>query len=159
DALIEDMRSASSRTVLLDNTAMYKYGAVFGRINYNWREKYVVNITGRRDGSSRFGPGKQFANFGALGAAWVFSNEGFMSDYLSLLSFGKLRASYGSSGNDQIGDYEYLDTFTSGPTYGGSSGLRPTRLFNPDYAWEVNKKFEAALELGFLQDRLFLGVS
>lgn len=135
----------------------YKYGAFFARVNYNWKEKYLINLTGRRDGSSRFGPGKQFANFGAAGAAWIFSQEKFFKNHFSFINFGKLRASYGTTGNDQIGDYGYLSSYsTSDYPYNGNTGLRPTRLFNANYAWEINRKTEAALELGLFKNRLLL---
>ncbi|MGX7666074.1 SusC/RagA family TonB-linked outer membrane protein [Flavobacterium pedocola] len=156
NSLIYNLASASTLYTIGSEETVYKYQAFFGRINYNWKDRYIVNITGRRDGSSRFGPGKQFANFGAIGGAWLFSEEGFL-DGNSSLSFGKLRASYGITGNDQIGDYQYLDTYAStGAIYQGTIGLEPTRLFNPDFGWETNKKFEIALETGFLNDRIFL---
>jgi TonB-linked SusC/RagA family outer membrane protein len=155
DALIYDLASASNIITLSSNESEYNYQAFFARINYNLKEKYLVNLTGRRDGSSRFGTGKQFANFGAVGAAWIFSKENLFKDH-SILSFGKLRASYGVTGSDQIGDYQYLDTYAStGNNYNGTIGLQPTRLFNPAYAWETNKKVEVALEAGFFNDRLF----
>jgi TonB-linked SusC/RagA family outer membrane protein len=157
DALIENIRAASYLSILDYTNPEYRYNAVFGRVNYSWDEKYLFNFTARRDGSSRFGPDKQFANFGALGAAWIFSNERFMEG--SFFSFGKLRGSIGSSGNDQISDYGYLDTYRPGATYQGSIGLRPTRLFNADYSWEVNKKIEGGIELGFLRDRISLSLS
>src|SRR5690606_38143445 len=76
---------------------------------------------------------------------------------LPVLSFGKLRASYGSAGSDNIGDYQYLDTYTvSSLIYNGITGMLPSRLYNPDYSWEKTVKAEAALELGFLKDRLNL---
>lgn len=156
NSLINDLASASIKTIDLSDETVYKYQAFFARVNYNWNERYIVNITGRRDGSSRFGPGNQFANFGAVGAAWIFSNEAFLKDK-SVFSFGKLRASYGTTGNDQIGDYQFLDTYaSSGTTYQGLIGLEPIRLFNPEFGWETNRKFEVALETGFLNDRLFL---
>lgn len=156
NSLIHDLASASTKTIDLSDEILYKYQAFFARINYNFAERYILNITGRRDGSSRFGPGKQFALFGAVGAAWIFSNEGFLKNN-SVLSFGKLRASYGTTGNDQIGDYQFLDTYaSSGNSYQGLVGLQPVRLFNPEFGWETNRKFEAALETGFLADRLFL---
>ncbi len=105
------------------------------RLNYTYEDKYILNITGRRDGSSRFGPGKQFGNFYAAGAAWIFSQENFIQSAVPALSFGKLRGSYGLTGNDQIGNYQYLNTYT--PTtypYLGSTGLRITRLLNPDFS-------------------------
>lgn len=136
----------------------YRYQSFFGRINYNWDNKYLINLTGRRDGSSRFGPDKRFSNFGAIGAAWIISQEKFMQN-LNFLSYAKLRGSYGITGNDQIGNYQYLDTWSNTQyPYQGQSGLLPSRLFNPDYSWEKNKKFETALELGFIRNRILLTV-
>lgn len=156
NSLIYDLASASNVRILYSDNALYKYQAFFGRINYNWDDRYFLNLTGRRDGSSRFGPGKQFANFGAIGMAWLFSKESFLKEN-SWLSFGKLRASYGTTGNDQIGDYQFLNTYTSTSVlYDSNVGLQPSRLYNPDFGWEVNKKLEAALEMGFLEDRLFM---
>jgi TonB-dependent starch-binding outer membrane protein SusC len=157
NALIHNLAAASVREVYSDQQEIYKYQAFYGRANLNWDQKYLLNLTARRDGSSRFGPGRQFANFGAVGAAWLFSNEGLFKDRLPAISFGKLRASYGTSGSDQIGNYQFLDTYTaSGNSYGGINGLQPSRLYNPDFGWETNKKFETALEAGFFKDRLFL---
>lgn len=156
NSLIYDLASASTITVLNNQATVYKYQAFFGRINWNWQDKYLLNATARRDGSSRFGPGKQFATFGALGGAWLFSKEPFIKNNAAFLSFGKLRASYGTTGNDQIGDYQFMDTYSSsGSSYQGVIGLQPTRLFNPDYGWETNTKMEIALETGFMQDRIF----
>lgn len=156
NSLIYDLASAATRQVQMSDETIYKYQAFFGRINYNHNDRYIVNLTARRDGSSRFGPGNQFANFGAIGAAWLFSNENFLKNS-SFFSFGKLRSSFGITGNDQIGDYQFLDTYSSsGVNYQNIIGLQPSRLFNADFGWEVNKKWEAALELGFFADRLFL---
>ncbi|WNM19481.1 SusC/RagA family TonB-linked outer membrane protein [Flavobacterium capsici] len=156
NALITNLASASIKLILASDITEYKYQAFFGRINYNYKEKYILNATGRRDGSSRFGPGKQFATFGALGAAWIFSNENILKQS-KILSFGKLRMSYGATGNDQIGDYQFLNTYsTTSLNYQGIVGLEPTRLYNPDYGWESSTKIEAALEAGFLNDRIFL---
>jgi len=145
------------------SVALYHYQAVFGRIGYNIEDKYLINLTGRRDGSSRFGPGNQFGNFGAIGGAWIFSKEQWISRSLGPLSFGKLRASYGVTGNDQIGDYQYLNRFSplssSTTPYAGTPGVVPTALFNPDFQWEVNKKLEGGLDLGFLKDRIMFAAS
>lgn len=161
DALLEN-KAAAARFSPYGTGAyyQYRYNALFGRINFNWGGKYIINLTGRRDGSSRFGPGKQFATFGAIGAAWVFSRERWSRNIFPFLSFGKVRASYGNTGNDQIADYGYLTTYSSSPssTYQGLGGLWPNRLNNPGYGWELNKKLEAGLELGFVQDQvLFRG--
>ncbi|WP_163397373.1 SusC/RagA family TonB-linked outer membrane protein [Flavobacterium fluviatile] len=158
NSLIYNLAAAKTIRVLLDEETLYKYQAFFGRINFNYQQKYIVNLTARRDGSSRFGPGNQFANFGAAGAAWVISNERFLQNSL-WLSFGKIRASYGTTGNDQIGDYQFFDTYSvNGILYNGISGLSPSRLFNANFGWETNKKLEAALELGFFKDRIFTTV-
>ncbi|MDO5968379.1 SusC/RagA family TonB-linked outer membrane protein [Flavivirga aquimarina] len=154
NAQLLDLTAAENRMPGLDTESEYKYQAFFGRINFNWKDKYVLNITGRRDGSSRFGPGKQFGYFGAIGAAWLFSEETLFEDN-TVLSFGKLRASYGITGSDKPPNYAFLDTYEVFGNYNGS-GLKPTRLFNPNRAWEANKKLEAALELGFFKNRIFL---
>lgn len=153
--LIYNIGSALAVFTILDQKTDYKYQALFGRLNYSYKDRYILNLTGRRDGSSRFGPGRQFAQFGAVGAAWLFGEEAFLKDR-SVLSFGKLRASYGTTGNDLIGDYQFLDTYlSSGVSYAGVIGLQPTRLYNPNFGWETNKKLEVALETGFFKDRVF----
>ncbi|MBO9676351.1 MAG: SusC/RagA family TonB-linked outer membrane protein [Sphingobacteriaceae bacterium] len=153
---IENIGAAQTKTISDQVNNEYKYAAIFGRINYQFNNKYIVNITGRRDGSSRFGPNKKFANFGAIGAAWVFSRENFLKDS-KWLSFGKLRGSFGSAGSDNIGDYQYLDTYTvSSSIYNTTTGLLPSRLYNADYSWEKTVKLETAIELGFFNNRLNL---
>lgn len=154
--LIENLAAAQSLEVLQDASTAYKYMAYFGRINLNYQSKYIVNLTGRRDGSSRFGPHKQFGNFGAVGVAWVFSEEPWFKER-SWLSFGKLRGSYGTTGSDNIGDYKFLGTYnTTGFDYNGTSVLEPTGVFNPDFGWESNKKLELGMDLGLFNDRFVL---
>ena len=137
----------------------YRYAAIFGRVNLNYKDKYLLNLTGRRDGSSRFGPGRQFSNFGALGLGYLFTQEELFKS-VPFLSYGKIRGSYGLTGNDKIGDYVYLSTYSPRATaFQGVIGLYPTGLPNDDYAWELNKKAELALELGFLNDRILLTTS
>lgn len=159
DALLSNIQSATSITTTNWNSTQYKYHAVFSRINLEWNQKYILNLTARRDGSSRFGEGNQFANFGAAGLAWIFSEESFIKNNIALLSFGKIRTSYGLTGSDQIPDYGYLETYSSSlyPYQGG--GLYPTRLANKNYGWETNKKFEAAVDLGFFNDNILLSTS
>ncbi|RZK47315.1 MAG: SusC/RagA family TonB-linked outer membrane protein [Pedobacter sp.] len=159
DALLENMRSAGKLESRPSSFNLYRYTSVFGRVNYNWFEKYIVNLTFRRDGSTRFGPDNRFGNFGAVGAAWIFTNEPFLAGN-SILSFGKLRGSYGITGNDRIGDYRYLDAWGSTSyQYDGVAGLTPSRIPNSTFKWEESKKLEAAIELGFLNDRILLNTS
>ena len=159
DALLGSIAAAPYITATNSN-AQYNYAAIFGRIGINWDSKYILNITGRRDGSSRFGTDNRFANFGAAGMAWIFSKESFVKKILPFLSFGKLRGSYGLTGNDQIGNYQYLDTYKGAIfAYDGQPGLTPSRLFNSNYSWEENKKLELAAELGFFQDKFTLNLN
>ncbi|MCX2492889.1 TonB-dependent receptor [Pedobacter sp. PF22-3] len=157
DLQLDNIKAATLITPRSYSYTKYRYTSVFGRLTYNWDEKYIVNGTFRRDGSSKFGPNNRFGNFGAMGAAWLFSNETFIKENLPFLSFGKLRGSFGTVGNDQIGDYQFLDSWT--PTtypYGGIGGISPSRFPNPNYSWEVNRKLEAGLDLGFFNERLLL---
>ncbi|MFH6958515.1 SusC/RagA family TonB-linked outer membrane protein [Flavobacterium aquidurense] len=154
NSLMNNPAAATYLTVSGNDESIYKYQALFGRLNLQLDNRYIVNLTGRRDGSSRFGPSNRFAWFGAIGAAWIFSSEDWFVKQ-DVLSLGKLRASYGITGNDQIGNYQYLDSYgTSGNNYQGIPGLQPSRLYNPDFGWETNKKLEFALETGFLQDKI-----
>ena len=162
DSQLEYVGAASTITVnnLFSGNTQYRYQAVFGRISYDFDRKYLLNLTARRDGSSRFGPDRQFANFGAAGVGWIFSEEKWFSVSHKTLSFGKFRASYGTTGNDQIGDYQYFDTWSpNNYPYQNQAGFYPTRLFNPNYGWEINTKMEFGIELGFFNDRLLLNSS
>ncbi|WP_436412192.1 TonB-dependent receptor, partial [Petrimonas sp.] len=159
NTLITNLAAAKNILIYKDNVTDYKYAALFGRINYQYKGRYILNLTGRRDGSSRFGPDNRFANFGAVGAARLLTEEEFFND-IRWLSFGKLRASYGLTGSDAIGDYQYLDTYTvSSSGYGGVIGMYPSRLHNPYFSWEKTTKLELALELGFLNDRIRLNTA
>ncbi|RZL09381.1 MAG: SusC/RagA family TonB-linked outer membrane protein, partial [Pedobacter sp.] len=95
DALLNSLRSAPIVSILNDDNEEYKYTALFARIGYNYKEKYLINLTGRRDGSSRFGDADKFGNFGAIGAAWIISEENFVKKNLRFLSFAKVRGSFG----------------------------------------------------------------
>ncbi|WP_333621015.1 SusC/RagA family TonB-linked outer membrane protein [Sphingobacterium multivorum] len=157
---ISNIATAKTVMMLENSNIEYKYAAIYGRLNYQFKNKYILNLTGRRDGSSRFGPNNRFANFGAVGAAWNFSRENLFKN-LSWLSTGKIRASYGSAGSDNIGDFQFLNNYivSSSLIYNNITGLSPSRLYNPDYSWEITKKLETAVELGFFKNRLNLSTS
>ncbi len=155
DAYMHIMDSAGVRNENLIYY-MYRYNSVFGRATYNWDGKYILNASFRRDGSTKFGPDNRWGTFGAVGAAWVFSEEPWMKE-LSWLSHGKLRGSYGSVGSDNIGYYDYLASWSrsnSAYVYDGSTGLLPSRIANPEYRWEETRKTELGLELSFLNNRI-----
>lgn len=162
DELLKSVNGASSISVYETQNKEYKYAAVFGRLNYEYDGKYIVNLTGRYDGSSRFGPGKRSHFFHAVGMGWLFSREKFIQENLGFLTLGKLRFSYGETGNDQIADYGYLDLYSFidflNP-YQGTQGLVPVGLLNDNYSWEVNKKLEVGLELSMFNDRIYISTS
>jgi TonB-linked SusC/RagA family outer membrane protein len=156
DNLLGSTAGAATITSTAYTDLYYRYNSVFGRAGFNWDKKYLLNFSFRKDGSSRFGPDNRFGNFGAIGAGWIFTEEEFISKK-RFLSFGKLRGSFGVSGNDQIGDYQYLDTWSATTyPYGGVAGLRPTQITNADFGWEQKKNLELALDLGFFSDKVLL---
>lgn len=161
DLLLGDINSAPNKSAG-SSYSLYKYDAVFGIVNYNWEDKYIIDLNGRRDGSSRFGPAQRFSNFGSVGGAWLFSNERLFKRSLAFLSFGKLKASYGITGNDQIGDYMYLNQYSANSVnvpYQGVTSYNVNGLPNPYLHWESDKKANFGIDLGFAGDRILLGVN
>lgn len=158
DAMLGNVSAARiSDTTRIESR--YRFLSAFTRIGYEYQNEFFVNATLRRDGSSRFAPGKQFGDFWSLGAAWIFTERPWMKSAVPFLSTGKLRGSYGLSGNDNIGDYSYFVNYEKTFSKYQGTGLIPTNVFNRDYQWEENKKLEAAIELGFLNDALMLTVN
>jgi TonB-linked SusC/RagA family outer membrane protein len=159
DDAITDINSASLIRSEPTLNNIYKYNAGFGRITYTLLDKFILNLTGRRDGSSRFGAKNQFHNFGSVGGSWIFSKESFIENNFSFLSFGKISASYGTTGNDQIGDYQFLSLYNSvnpGVPYQGITPLQQINLSNPYLQWEETKKIHLGLDLGFFNEKLLL---
>jgi TonB-linked SusC/RagA family outer membrane protein len=133
----------------------------FGRANYSYRDKYLFSASIRSDGSSRFGTNKQYAVFPAFSAAWRLGEEAFIKD-LTFISELKIRGSYGVTGNYNIGDYA-SQAYTTQVNYifGANAGTQtfgfsPNSLANADLTWETNKALDFGLELGLLQDRIYL---
>lgn len=158
DGTLPSIQAAPNVELLYPLNAEYGYGAVYARFNYNHIGKYIVNVAGRRDASSRFAGGKA-SNFGSVAAAWVFTREKFALNW-KFLETGKLRVSYGITGNDQIGDYGYLDSYTTSDfTYSGRTGIYPSRVANPTYSWEMSTKFEPGLLLAFFKNKLQFEIS
>ncbi len=125
----------------------------FTILNYGYSGKYYVTLVGRRDGSSRFGLNRRFANFGSVGVTWNVMQEDFMKNVTALNEL-RLRASYGSNGNQltPIGDYPI--PILGRATYGGVTGWQPTQPGNLDYTWETNKTTNIGIDFGFLGRRL-----
>jgi TonB-dependent starch-binding outer membrane protein SusC len=145
-----------------DNSTIYKYDAAFARIKYVYDRKYILSLNGNRDGSSNFGPGRRFGNFGAVAAGWIFTEEHFFKKAIPFMSYGKLSGSYGTSGSDGIAGYNYQAfwrTPYSTPPFQGIQPDAPLNLYNPDYSWALKKSLNTALDLGMFHDRVLLNAT
>lgn len=128
----------------------------FGRINYDYKGKYLLSVNGRRDGYSAFAPGKKYGNFYGASGGWVISQENFFqkSGLAKTISNLKMRGSYGLVGNFQgIGDYAFYSFFSTG-LYGTASSLFFSQAGNTNLTWETSKKLDIGLELGFWNNRV-----
>lgn len=123
-----------------------------GLLNYNYAGKYVVDATIRREGSSRFAPGKRFGTFGSVGAAWNIHMEDFMID--SPFNTLKLRTSYGITGNNGYGINGYQSKIAYGVNYAGNGGSYPSDLGNYNLEWEKGKSFDIGMNFGIWNNRL-----
>ncbi|WKN30655.1 TonB-dependent receptor [Porifericola rhodea] len=127
-----------------------------GRVNYNIMEKYLLSFNARVDGSSRFGSNYKYSFFPSGAVAWRLIEEGFVKD-MNLFSNLKVRASYGLTGNQEIGLYQSLPTLTNNTyTLGRSlvTGFYPNKIPNPDLKWEKTAQFDIGLDFGFFEERL-----
>lgn len=141
-----------------------KLASYFGRVSYNFAERYMLQATLRRDGSSRFGSNNHWATFPSVSVGWNIMNEPFLRGKANWLNNAKLRASWGKNGNENIGDFQYIALASSGNNYifGKEGqvviGTKPTQLPNPDLRWEESRQTDIGLDLGFLSNRFTLSV-
>ncbi len=126
----------------------------FGRVTYNYKSKYLFAANLRADGSSRFAKDKKFGYFPSASAAWRFTDEKFMEGTRKWFNDGKIRVSYGITGNESIGDYESVLTYSIGSTYDGVSGVTPSRISVDDLGWEQTAQTNVGLDLALLKNRL-----
>jgi TonB-linked SusC/RagA family outer membrane protein len=162
DQLMKSLVAATTKTVAASSSLLYKYNAFFGRLNFNWSNKYLINVTARQDGSSRFGEKNKFHIFGSIGLGWIFTEEKFIKENIPFLSFGKLKTSVGTTGNDQLPDYLYISTYGSVNLpipYQNAPGLLVSSIPNPHLQWEDTHKWLWGVDLGFLNDRIVLGAA
>lgn len=127
----------------------------FARFTYNYKSRYLLSANIRADGSSRFAPDKKIGFFPSASLAWRFSDEKFMGKVKKALglSDAKLRASYGITGNEAIGDFDSQLTYQVGGIYDGIAGVTPSRIAVNDLGWERTRQFNAGLDLSFRQGR------
>ncbi|MGK7395768.1 MAG: SusC/RagA family TonB-linked outer membrane protein [Candidatus Cyclobacteriaceae bacterium M3_2C_046] len=146
----------------------YNVEGFFGRVMYNFAEKYFINANYRRDGSSVFAPENRWGNFYGVGAAWLMTNEPFM-ETVGFLDYLKLKASFGQQGNDHfyydtdvVGGvlrrnyYAYMDQYEVVNSGGGQAGLQLISIGNPNLVWETSTNFNAGFEMMTLNNRLTL---
>jgi len=136
--------------------ADHKVASLFGRLTYNYDQKYLFNGILRRDGSSRFGSNKKFGYFPSVSIGWVVSKEAFFPE-LDWFNFLKIRGSYGVTGNDNIGDFRYLSTIGGGRNYtfnydGTIVGYSPNAPANPDLEWEQTSQSNIGFEATLFND-------
>ena len=131
-------------------TSDYNTEGYFGRVQYDFAEKYFLSGSYRRDASSRFHPDHRWGNFWSAGAAWIISKEDFFDvEWVDML---KIKASYGSQGNDNIGDYRYVNTYAI-VNSGGNPAAIPNTMGNKDITWETNGNFNAGFDFELFKGR------
>lgn len=154
----DNMAAGSSSTY---NLGTYKsknqLKSFLGRVNYTFNEKYLLTANFRADGSSRFGEENKYGYFPSIALGWHIKKEHFLEN-VDALSTLKLRASYGSTGNQEIGNYRSLVLLgTQGQAiFGGNAvvGISTTQLANPDLKWETTNQFNIGIDFGFLKERI-----
>lgn len=133
--------------------------SLIGRLNYSYKDRYLLQATFRRDGCSRFGPGNKYANFPSISAGWIVSDEAFMEPISSVMNYLKLRASYGLTGNYNIGNYNYIAKIDPA-NYVLGGALVPGKVLgglgNDALTWEENSQIDIGVDMGFLNDRIYL---
>lgn len=131
----------------------FSFLSYFARANYKFKNKYLIGLSGRVDGSSRFGSNNRYGFFPAASVGWVLTEEGFLSS-VGALEFLKLRASYGVVGNAEIGNFAAAGLYAGDGHVGGVPGQRPFRLANPDLGWEQTAQLDIGVDFGLFDNRI-----
>jgi TonB-linked SusC/RagA family outer membrane protein len=161
DAFLGSIDGATT-TYPYDASNIFKYSAAFARLKYIYDQKYIIEFSGRRDGSSNFGPGRQFGDFGSVGAGWIFSEEKAFKAALPFFSYGKLSGSYGTTGSDASKAYQFQALYQTLSYILAFQNIKqgyPYNLYNPDFQWATKKSLNLALDLGFFNNRLLLNAT
>lgn len=131
----------------------YSFLSYFARSNYSLNDRYLLSVSGRLDGSSRFGADNRYGFFPAASVGWILSEESFATPLNPMLSFFKLRLSHGTTGNAGIGNFAHLGLW-GGTSYGGQSGITPTQIPNKSLTWETTTQTDIGFDYGFLNNRI-----
>ncbi|XCF05447.1 TonB-dependent receptor [Tamlana crocina] len=149
--------SNPARSLVSSDFSGFQIASFFGRINYAFKDKYLLTLVGRTDGSSRFAPGNKYEFYPSIAGAWKISEESFMQNQ-NVFQDLKLRASWGKSGNQAIEEYRTLSALTeANTTFGGSEipGITIGRPANPNLKWETTSSFDIALEASLFGGKVF----
>ena len=153
------LSSTAIPTGVTEGFGDFKLASTFAKLGYTYNDKYIVSVTARRDGSSRFGSGQQYGIFPSASVAWKLSKEKFFGANFSAKNDIKLRFSYGLTGSqDQIGNYTNRSLFTLSGEYLGLPGGTPGQLGNPDLSWEENATTNLGIDITTLNKRVALEV-
>ncbi|MBE7171899.1 MAG: TonB-dependent receptor [Williamsia sp.] len=148
--------AGSANFAVGSNKSGFAFNSYFGRINYTFKDKYLLTFTGREDGSSKFGANNLYAFFPSAAFAWRVSDEDFLKNN-NLISNLKLRTSYGQTGNSETAPYAsdaLLGSYTAVVNDTRTAGVGTNRLANPDLRWEKTAQYDAGLELGLFKNRI-----
>jgi TonB-dependent starch-binding outer membrane protein SusC len=149
---LKTLASAGLITAATSTLTKYSFLSYFSRVNLDYKAKYLLTISGRIDGSSRFGKNNRYGIFPAASLGWVLTKEAFLADN-SFLSFLKLRTSYGLTGNAGIGNFGHLGLYGVA-NYNSLSGLTPSQIPNPNLGWESTTQIDLGLDYGFFKNRI-----
>ena len=173
NSIFDDFKHAylSNTPTITNRTSLYGYpwgkealASFFGRVNYDYANKYMATAVLRIDGSSKFARGHRWGYFPSVSAGWAISEEAFMESAKSWMDFLKIRASWGQNGNQEIDGFQYLSTIAFGGadyTFGPDKSILtpggyPDILANPDVTWETSEQLDFGLDARFLNNRLGL---
>jgi len=148
---VKNLTGATSITGAATTDYKYSFLSYFLRANYSFKDRYMLSVSDRIDGSSRFSSAHRYGNFPAVSAGWILSEEGFLQS--SPFSFLKLRASYGLTGNSEIGENQYQSLYGI-TNYPGLSGFSPSQLASQQLRWEKSAQADIGINFGFLKNRL-----
>jgi TonB-dependent starch-binding outer membrane protein SusC len=144
--LLNPSSATQANTGTYYNVTPNRYLGGFAILNFRWADKYIVDLNGRRDGSSIFGNDRQYGNFWSVAAAWIISEEPWFKGLHNVIDFLKVKGSYGLIGGSNLAPYQWLNTYSSTPNfYQGGLSLFPANPANPYLHWETDRNFEAGL--------------
>jgi len=149
----QKIASAATKSDGNSSRTDFAFNSFFLRANYKFNNRYLATFSVRRDGSSRFGTNSRYGYFPAGSLGWILTEESFLKN-VKVLSFLKLRASYGQVGNAEIGNFPHLGLFQGDAGYAGAAGQRPVQLANPDLKWETTDQLDFGIDFGLFNGRL-----